>query len=303
MNKHLESVLQFTGILLLLIVGIQTGIDYYYNKTVKNKISRLMNGKLDSEVMLFGSSVCLHHFDPNIIKQNTGLEAYNMGFDGFFFIQYNALIKQYLTYEKKCKCLVMTTGIENFSKNDLITRPDLFYASLSNDYIYNALALIEPHKIWRCKYIPGYKLTCLNSQFYQTLMFNHSIEKNNGYRPFDLPYVYDTVLKKRFSAKFDTSQYIAMNNTVKSIAAKGIKVVIVAPPIYIEGYNKVENLEQIASSYKKMAEQQNVYFLDYSADSIGQDVANFYHYSHMNTKGATLFSQKFSKDMAKILNP
>lgn len=49
-----------------------------------------------------------------------------------------------------------------------------------------------------------------------------------------------------------------------------------------------------------MAIEYNAYFLDYSRDSIALDRKYFYKSHHLNVKGATIFTNKLSKEI-KVL--
>jgi len=302
MKKKPLFFILFSAVLFLLVYLVQTGIDRSYNKNVSNKFTRLFNHKIDANVMIFGSSVAYVHFDPSIIKNVTGLSAYNMGWDGTFFVQYNCLIKEYLSYEKQCKYLIIAADIDNLGKNELITRPDLYYSHLSNSYVYNSLHEIEPDKIWKAKYIPGYKLTLLNKAFYNDLFIGsriHKTDTSNGYEPQNLKWD-KTGTAKPFNARYEERIYTQLQETINTAVKKGIKVIIVFPPMYEEGYRLVLNMDWLKEKYKVLTNK-NVYMIDYTTDTMCKNRSYFYNYGHLNTGGASIFSTKIGNDINNII--
>ena len=299
--KTIKKYALFICLLLLMIFSIQYGIDYAYKRKCTDKISLLMKHKVDDEVMIFGSSVAYVQFDPGIIQQETGLTTYNMGWDGVFFVQYNGLIKEYLSYQKKCKYVVLACDFDNLGKNNLITRPDMYYPYASNPNIFESLHDIEPDKMTKVKYIPGYKLTLLGSSFYNRFVTSH---KNDTDRNGFLPRYYAwsiTDTPKSFMARFEAPVYEKLKATIHELTERNIKTIIVIPPVYKDGYQLIENTEQIKSHYEALTNK-DVYFMDYTSDTLCMNRNYFYNYSHLNYMGAAIFSRTFSSDLKKIIN-
>ena len=298
--KNIKNYIIFFFVLLLLVYGLRVIIDYEYRKHNFDKISLLMKHEIDDNVMIFGSSVAHVHFDPAIIKEQTGLSAYNMGWDGVFFVQYNGLIKEYLSYEKKCKFIVLACDFDNLGKNDLMTRPDLFYAYLSNPNIYTSLHDIEPAKIEKAYYLPGYKFTLLTKFFYGHLLSHKSADTNKGYEPGREKWAaLDTF--KSYNAIFEEPIYKNLKTTIDEITQKGIKVVMVMTPVYKDGYKLILNADKIKSYYQKLTNS-NVYFMDDTQDSLTGNKEYFHNNTHMNNIGATIFSNMFASRLKKIMD-
>jgi hypothetical protein len=153
--------------------------------------------------------------------------------------------------------------------------------------------------MFKARYIPGYKLTLLNKSFYKDIAFAaKSSDKQLGYDPVDLPWdVADTV--KAFKARYNDTIFNELKLTVDEIAAKGIKVVIVMTPVYAEGYKLITNAEEIKSKYRSLVKK-NVYFIDYTTDSICTSKEYFHNYSHLNKTGATIFSNNFALKLKSL---
>ena len=255
----------------------------------------------DSEVMIFGSSVANAQFSPLEIEQGTGRSTYNMGWDGVFFTQYNCLIKEYLSYQKNCKCIIIACDFDNLGKKELITRPDLFYAYLDNKYVYESLHDIQPRPVMLARYLPGYKFTLLKWPYYSHLLFSsRDKERYLGYIPRHTPWeVTDSSTK--ITARFNKSVYNKLKATLNAINDQGIKIVLVIPPVYRTGYKLITNAEKIKSYYRAL-QKDNIFFIDYTTDTICLNRNHFYNFGHMNGDGASVFSTKFAIDLRKILD-
>jgi hypothetical protein len=303
MKKSISSVVVFSVILCCLIYLIQFGIDTYYKKTIKNKFTRLLNHEIDADIMIFGSSIAYHQMDPEIIRNVTGMPTYNMGLDGLYFVQYNALMKEYLSYTKKNKYFVLACDFSNLGKNDLITRPDLFWAHINNKHIYESLREIEPGKAAKALYIPGYKFTLLNKSFYNSFLFPTNETGHDGYeqpKENDAWKATPDTLKP-YQARYDEHIYNMLKETIGEIVKKGKKVVLVMTPVYDEGYQAILNADYIKSKYKELSGN-NVFYLDYTQDTLSRRKANFVDYSHLGTKPAEIFSQMLATDLKRIID-
>jgi hypothetical protein len=301
MRKNLKQVLLFLLLVVIILYGVQYLIDYCYRKRVTNKFTELLTHKTDVEVMIFGSSVAYHQFDPAVIRNVTGLTSYNMGWPGMFFIQYNGLVKEYLDYEQKCKCIVLACDFDNLGKNKLITRPDLFWAYLGNNNVYRSLNDIDYKETFHARYLPGYKMTLLNKAFYTDLFLgSHKTDTLNGYEPMPMPWEQSDTIQP-FNARYDEDVFEQLKATIETINKKGIKVVLVIPPVLTDGYKLILNAEQIKAKYRSLAGK-NVYFLDYTNDPLCSSKSNFRNFTHLNMAGATMFSHNFAQDLLKIVH-
>lgn len=300
MKKNIRPILLFLLTLLVIVCAIQWSIDYCYKKRVSNKFTKVFRHEIDEDVMIFGSSVAFHQFDPKIIKDVTGLSAYNMGFPGMFFAQYNGLMKEYLEYRKQCKAIVIACDFDNLGKNELATRPDLFYAYVNYDNVYRSLYEMEPHKAFCARYLPGYKLTLLNKAFYTDMLIGRRYP--DGYNGFEaLDSKWEVTKREHFNSRYDESVFLKLKETTGEINRKGIKVIFVIPPVYEEGYKLILNAENIKSKYRSLVGK-DIYYLDYTNDTLCRSANYFRNFTHLNSRGATAFSNTFAHDLSKIIH-
>lgn len=300
MKKNIKPILLFLLTLLVIVGSIQWSIDFCYKKRVTNKFIKVFRHEIDEDVMIFGSSVAFHQFDPKIIKDVTGLSAYNMGFPGMFFVQYDGLIKEYLAYMKQCKVIVIACDFDNLGKNELATRPDLFYAYINNGNVYSSLYEMEPRKAFCAKYVPGNKLTLLNKAFYTDMLLAHRYpEGDNGFESLDTKW--EVTKREPFNSRYDENVFSQLKETVSEIRKKDIKLIFVIPPVYEEGYKLIMNAEGIKSKYRSLAGK-DVYYLDYTNDTLCRSTNYFRNFTHLNSIGAAAFSRTFAHDLSKIIH-
>lgn len=300
----MKTALKYSVLFLVLLAGIlyllQYTLDQLYKKRASDKYALVLNHKIDPDVMIYGPSSTLKHFSPPIIKEVTGYSSYNMGYDGMFFLQFNSLIKEHLTYEKNCKFVVI--GCNMFMGRDyIVMTPKSFYAFLNEYNVYSSLVDIEPRKFFLAKYLPGYKLTLLNKAYYMSILYNaHREDTNHGYEPIlDTSHNFETITKP-FRQPYDEYVFTTLKSTVNAITAKGIKVVLVLSPIYDKGFQLIINRDTIVSKYQSLANNKDVFFLDYTKDSLCRHPEYFNTNSHMGIKGSEIFSRTFSHDLMTL---
>lgn len=301
MKKNIRPILFFLLTLLVIVYAIQWSIEYCYKKRVTNKFTKVFRHEIDEDVMVFGSSVAFHQFDPKIIKEVTGLNGFNMGFPGMFFVQYNGLIKEYISYQKRCKAIVIACDFDNLGRTNLSTRPDLFLAYLGNNNIYKSMYALESRKAFLARYLPGYKLTLMNKSFYTDMLIAKPYSSTlSGFEPMDNKWEV-THPRKPFISRYDEDVLKMFIATVHDITARGIKVILVVPPVYEEGYKMILNAENIKSKYRSLVGK-DVYYLDYTNDSLCKSTSYFRNFTHLNSIGATAFSNTFAHDLSKIIH-
>lgn len=300
MNKQTKQILLFPLLIIALVWATQFIIDTCYKTRVENKFSKLFKHKVDAEIMIFGSSVAFHQVDPRIIKQVTGYDGYNMGFPGMFFLQYNSLIQEYLSYQKRCKVIAIACDFDNLGRNELITRPDLFLAYTNNSNVYNSLHELEPRKALLARYLPGYKLTLQNRTFYlDILLAKHYADTAAGFEA--LTTKWEVTKKQPFRSRYEEAVFEQFRRTIRDIENRGIKVVLLIPPVYEGGYKLILNAEEIKAKYRLLVDQ-NTSFLDYTSDTLCRSQSYFRNFTHLNGRGAELFSRTFAQDLLKIIH-
>ena len=73
-------------------------------------------------------------------------------------------------------------------------------------------------------------------------------------------------------------------------------------PEHITGQDFVKNRSEIIQIFEDAARTYTIPFLDYSNDSMNQHKKYFYNASHLNKKGAELFSRQLTQDLKPLIS-
>ncbi len=159
---------------------------------------------------------------------------------------------------------------------------------------------MEPRKAFCAKYVPGYKLTLLNKAFYTDMLLAHRYpEGDNGFESLDTKW--EVTKREPFNSRYDENVFSQLKETVSEIRKKDIKLIFVIPPVYEEGYKLIMNAEGIKSKYRSLAGK-DVYYLDYTNDTLCRSTNYFRNFTHLNSIGAAAFSRTFAHDLSKIIH-
>ena len=106
----------------------------------------------------------------------------------------------------------------------------------------------------------------------------------------------------KYVAKLDSNSILLLEKFILECKDLNIDLVFVYTPEYIDGQRFVKNRKEVLNIFKEFSITYNLKFLDYSHDSICLNKNLFYNASHLNKKGADVFSKKFASDLKKIIN-
>lgn len=303
MKSNLIKVLIF---IVILVVGdrlLGAVCSKLYSQSNDYTIYRLRY-TLDStkeDILVFGSSRAQYHFVPSIIRQQTGLSVYNCGFGGegllFSLIQLNETLKRYTP-----KLVVLEV-----SPNVLIDPETneklkiLMPFSKKDPLIFNALTSEEPiEKIKLVSSIYPYNSTIASLL---TGSFKPNVDTLNGFWPLDG--MIDTVgvanyMNNSFPNSSIPEERISyLHQFIKTCNDKSVKLAIVISPVFQSN----KNLDEMTRFIEKSCmNYNNVHFYDYlKLDSTYQRIPFFKDNLHLNSLGAKVFTETFTKKINEII--
>lgn len=102
MKKYLKNIIIFFAVIFCIDVTFGY-ICRYLNLHAKGgdtKNNYEISMKIQSDVLFFGSSRCLHHYDPKIIEDSLCMTSYNCGVDGngilYQYGQFRIILNRYI---------------------------------------------------------------------------------------------------------------------------------------------------------------------------------------------------------------
>ena len=295
MKRHLIKITAFFIVIILLdalvglvfsrLTGCARGGDTARNEYICNVTSE--------DVLIFGSSRAIHHYDPAIITSATGLSCYNCGQDGNGAIlnygRYHLISQRY--HPKVIIYDVMPlydflTGEDN-SKYLGWLRP--YY---DRDGIADIFASVDPME----KYKMMSQMYRYNSRFIQILsdcLRPAKDDKLNGFQPLvgDLDTLKITP-EKPGPLSVDSLKISYLERMIEESAETRF-VMVVSP--YWYGMDT-----ELMTPIKQLCQQRDILLLDFSNDPkyVGNN-RYFIDGAHLNALGA----EEFSRDLVTRLKP
>lgn len=311
MKKYILSILFFA----LPIIFVMFVADYFIsNNHKKNHESPgeievwndIYAGNIDSDIAIYGSSRAWVHINPSILEDSLNLKAYNFGMDGQnFWLQY-LRHKEYLKHNKPPKLIILSVDVFSLEK-----RKDLYEL---NQFL--------PYMLWNkniIKFTSSYNGFTYKDYYFPLLRYGGKIRKienllnleqvdnievtfrQNGFKGMERKWNDDLAKAKlkmaQYKIEIDSSSVNLFNQFLIESKENNIKVILVYTPEYIDGQKFVENRNEIIKIYKDFAIKYNLLFLDYSNDDLCKKKELFYNSSHLNKKGADIFTRKLSSEL------
>lgn len=259
----------------------------------------ILEGKINSEIVIYGSSRAWVHIDPTMISNSLNKSTYNLGIDGHnFWLQYlrHTLL---LKHNTKPKLIILSLDVFTLQKiNDLYNLEQFLPYMLWNDAIknatksYNGFTSID-YEIPLVRYL-GRK-EAIKESFLIDESSNIRL-RVKGFQAKDRQWNSDFEKAKKamknYDKDLDSNSIKLFERFLTECKSNNIDLLLVYTPEYIEGQKFIKNRTKIISLYKKYGQKFDIPFYDYSDDSITYHKKYFYNSTHMNKEGAKLFTKK-----------
>ncbi|MDP4277442.1 MAG: hypothetical protein Q8914_07380 [Bacteroidota bacterium] len=252
------------------------------------------------DILIFGSSRAIHHYNPIIIQDSLHLSCYNCGQDGngiiLMFGRYKIISERYhpkiIIYDV-CDGYDLLVGEDNHK-----------YLAYLRPY-YNECKSVDSI-FWNIDYTEKYKMFSkmyqYNSKFIQLLGdYLHPMQDLgfNGFRPYKQTMNYEPKIKndiRKTTYSYDSLKLTYFKEMIKMAKGKTILIFVASP-----AYKATDS--RVFAPLKEICKQNNVSFLDYYCDpEISTNRMYFQDPSHLNGTGADAFTKKIIPQIRFILN-
>lgn len=276
-----------------------------FNKGEMTVWSDLYDKKVNSKILVMGSSRAWVHLDATMIGDSLNTTAYNLGMDGHNFWMQDYRFK--LAMQQPVKPRVVIQSIDVFT---LARRNDLFYAEqflpymLGNDSLRQVTKNFIGYENYDFK-VPLIRYYGKGKAIIEAfrLFFGGKNEPTRirGYQGQLIAWTNELELAKKrmdhFNVEMDGQTVALFERYLQFCKANGIHLVFVYSPEYIEGQNFIANRKQMINVYKNFSKKYDIPFFDYSNDPISYKREYFYNALHMNKFGAEKFTAAFIQDL------
>ena len=294
----------FYGLLLLLQYAVDSGLRQTYDDDHADW-NRLFEGKISAPMVFLGSSRAESHFDTQIIAKKTGIPSYNLGLVGATITVQNIRWKSYIAHNKAPKIVIQNVDLYALSEK-IVPDKKQFLPYYNETEMYNELAKSD-NTVRLEKWIPmskyrGYEVQVLKglSGLFRKQFVTYKI---NGYHKHNARWNSDfdkfkTSLHGKqidFSKTDFTTGLQSLQALISDCKKRNIKLILVWTPTYYE-YSDLQEptLSAMKLKIRKMANDNDILFWDYSVGGINNDKTYFYNSFHLNEKGVSIFCGQFS---------
>ena len=312
MKKFLISLLIFLLPLLLLGYFMDSFLTNALKKSKSDEFgvwNDIYNGRINDDVLIYGGSRAWVHFDPKILSDSLHASVYNIGLNGHNFwlqkLRHDLLLK----YNKSPKVILYAVDLMTLGKRPDLYNPDQFLPYMSSDpMMAQAISSYEGYgnfdsKVPMIRYLGKWK-TMLAAVRIGLAPDSQKPDRIKGYQGKRLEWNADfdkavEVMGGKFTMELDSASVVLFDEFLRDCKKKNIEVIFVAPPEYIEGQEFVNNRPEIMGVFADFGKKYDIPYFDYSNDTMSFNKYYFYNSTHMNIRGAELFSKKLVMDLKK----
>lgn len=262
---------------------------------------------LHADLVVHGSSRAWMHFDTPMIQDSLGITAYNLGVDGQGFrIQY-LRHQEYMDHAPAPKVVLMLADMQNLHPNAELYGMEQFLPFMAgNQRMARCLAHFEgfgplDFQLPLVRFA-GQKDAWRNALL--TSMHDPGRFRRRGYAGMDKEWTMDQdsaeVEWARRVIEVDPELVVLYEAFLQDMADRGITVVLVDPPEFRAFQVRVQGREQALEVHRQAAARFGLTYLDYSDHPICLDRSLFYNATHLNRRGATLFTAQLIRDLRSL---
>jgi hypothetical protein len=300
MIKFTKKILLFLVIIIFLDLVIGNALQSLYYKQTSGKlygITKVLDN-IKSEILIFGSSRAVQHYDPAIIEEKLGLSAYNVGLDGQSIIYHKAILDIILNrYKPK---LIVLELYESMDFNSVGSQYDRLSTLLPYYNRHPKLKRIIKNR----SYFEEIKLLSktypYNSLLLRIIEANFNFMKNKksniGFVPKEGVWGFPLTKKENLNPNYDLEKVNYFYDFVRVCKEKNIPLFVVISP-------KFEDCSNCFSYSQKICDQKDILLHNFSSEiQFSSNINYFQNPSHLNTEGAKKYTEFISTKLINYLN-
>jgi hypothetical protein len=296
MKKFIKNILVFGFAFFLLDKIFLFFIFASPEKEVDKRLELLVNGKINKEIVILGSSRGARNIIASEIERKTGHSAYNLAYPGSDIEFHEFIVRTLLKFNRPPKVILLSVDYPMAFLPDSILnfRLDRMYPLVKYNYINNELiARGEKNPITSNLFALGRmnktnfdirqkKFTALDTLYADGSMPIGFQKEGEDWTPSATAAKYDP--KKELEVKLQCFRKI-----IEMCHEKKVQLIIIQPPLFDpmdEGFRK--RLEQLTAN--------KIPFFDYNnQDPVYKNKGYYYDRTHLNRKGAMVFTDEIAQ--------
>lgn len=262
----------------------------------------IFNSRITAEMVVLGSSRAYAHYNPEIFDSLLNTDFYNLGLNGKLvdmdifryhqYTKYNNHQPKYLIWDIMPFTFDYSGGYDDEQFMAYIWNKDIWHEIHNSRHDITYFDRLVPMlRYWRKNMIHTYP--------------NAVMQVHKGYRKEYTPFDSEELAQiedKSLQCNYNRTLIVAFEETIKEMQAAGTEIIIVFSPLYIEGQKKYNNLDMFIDTISSIASRHECTFLNYLSSTINYDTSLFKNATHLNSRGADIFSTLLSYDLDSLLN-
>ncbi|MBL7965282.1 MAG: hypothetical protein JNM31_15710 [Flavobacteriales bacterium] len=264
--------------------------------------NRVVQGRMDAQVLFTGSSRCLMHFDAQAIGERTGLRCWNLGMDGTQLELQLGWLRTYLAHNPAPKVIVQNVDLISLTPDSGVFFPAQYPPYLNEPDVYRAVRSVD-HTWWKDRWIPLYSFSRLGLP-YAGLAISGLLGREDtltdplvlGHEKRDWPWdgTFDRFVKEHphgITRPIDRRMVDVLRQIIRAGHEAGSHVVLVVVPELLEMQQFTINRTEVLAVFAQVAREEGALFRDLScaADLCGER-RWFYNSQHLNAGGVARFT-------------
>jgi len=299
MKRFLVRLLFFAFLILLIDKLAGTATSYLTENAIcgDTQKTEYICDHSDEDILIFGSSRAVRHYDPRIFEDSLGMTCYNCGYNGCGIITaYGLLSVAIHRYEPK---LVIYDVCSNFEYLKIEKDNTRYLGQLKpyyeRDGIDSLFYMIDPSERVKMKS----RLYRLNSKFFQMLSENLLKRNENikGFKPINKTMKYEPMIEeKHIDCVYDPVKLKCLNDFVDLCVQHNIKLVFMVSPSYLTTKNDTYTY------IEEFSQEKGISYINHLCDSsFNRNKDLFSDKSHMNKYGAECYTKTIVGEIKKII--
>lgn len=301
------------GITAAALLAVAWGLDLIITHNLKRSDARIFNtyntiysDTLQCDAVVMGTSRGQVQYDVRILDSIVGINCYNLGVDGKCIDAEVVIYNAYRRHAPKPRLIIQNIDWGTMMMSTGYEREQYLPYFRQDKYLYKDTKITEGFT-WADRYIPLFRYAGYHETIREGLGIKNKLphpKMYKGYIPRNDEWsmtVFDQLDTLWFSYNHTAADIF--DKYLAQCQSEGISVVMVYAPFYIGATHKMGSaVDTMFALYQSFADKYGYQILNYTYDSISYDTLNFYNASHLNRRGAELFSTKLAKDLSELLS-
>lgn len=301
MKKYLSKIALFFVLMVVIDVAYGFMAEWLFAHAKGGDTGRLyyINRVQEEDILVFGSSRAIHHYDPRILEDSLGMSCYNCGKDGNGILtMYPILVNITNRYTPKVIIYEVTASFDliNEHNNDKylsLSRP--FYGDERVSELFYNIDESSRFKIYSSLYrYNGWLMSMLSDNLHPS---NSDIK---GYRPEQGIINYDPGKEKdKFAGstiEYDNLKMEYLQMLIDKCNASGIKLIFAVSPQFMQ------EDDTVFSPMFELAGHNNIPVLNHYCDTDFVRKKNYFcDRTHLNGNGAEAYSKVVAQEVRDVI--